>query len=75
MRARFSATRTRDAETGTRAQPGIPKRWAGGWLEHIDLALGWDNPEKRKSVSENRADMLLNFFIQPQSGALAVQDG
>ena len=44
--------------TGTRAGPGKPFRWSGGWVSAIRGALGWANPERCKAATRERAALV-----------------
>ena len=62
----FGKSRNADAgATNTRASPGFPMRWGGGWLEEMSgLTGGWENAGKSKSTSKERASVLADKFLR-----------
>ena len=49
--------------TRSRSGPGVPLRWASGWLEELGSAGGgWDNPNKCKATTQSRVDLLIAWL-------------
>ena len=73
---KFGKSRSEDAgETATRAGPGTPHRWGSKWVEFVaESEYGWQNPDKSKSDSRLRAELIRHNFLCRPARALAIRD-
>ena len=57
--------------------PGPPLRWAGEWFNEMgDLAGGWENAARSRSISKSRASYLYQHNLcRPNRMRLACKDG
>ena len=51
----------RSGATRTRSGPGKPIRWAELWLEALQTEQGWDNANRSRKLTKQRADFLRNY--------------
>ena len=70
----LESSRSLDAgATNTRTAPGAPSRWAETWVDFMqNLDGGWENSQRSKACSKERASILAANFLRRPSGLLAI---
>ena len=59
--------------TRSRSGPGVPLRWASGWLEQLGAGGGWDNPNKCKRLTQAKVDSLFDWIAGTRSMRQALE--